>query len=156
HGLYWLPATLASRRPPLVAIDDLHWCDVPSLRWLASLLPRLEDLEVSIVVSLRPSEPGVDPSLVGQILADPLTTIVRPAPLSAAAVTQLVRELVSPTADEAFCLACYETTGGSPLLVHELMRALAAEAIEPTSDSVQELPALAARAGSRAVTVRLA
>jgi len=156
HGLYWLTANLATRRPLLVVIDDLHWCDVPSLRWLAYLLPRLEDLEVSIVLSLRPSEPGVDPSLVGQILADPLATIVRPAPLSKTAVAQLVRELVSPDADEAFCLACHETTGGSPLLVHELMRALAAEGVEPTAASVPELPALAARAGSRAVTVRLA
>ena len=156
HGLYWLTANLAARRPLLVVVDDLHWCDVPSLRWLAYLLPRLEDLEVSIVVGLRPSEPGEDPSLVGQILADPLTTIVRPAPLSTTAVAQLVRELLSPAADDDFCLACHETTGGNPLLVHELLKALAGEGIDPTSASVAQLPALAARAGSRAVTVRLA
>jgi hypothetical protein len=40
---------------------------VPYLSWLAYLLTRLEDLEVSIVVALRPLGQGVDPSLVGQI-----------------------------------------------------------------------------------------
>jgi len=156
HGLYWLTANLAARRPLLLVVDDLHWCDVPSLRWLAYLLPRLEDLEISIVVALRPSEPGVDPSLVGQILADPLTTIVRPAPLSSEAVAQLVREFLSPHADDEFCFACHEATGGNPLLVHELLRALAAEATEPSAENVSQLPELAARAGSRAVSIRLA
>jgi hypothetical protein len=40
---------------------------VPYLSWLAYLLTRLEDLEVSNVVALRPLGQGVDPSLVGQI-----------------------------------------------------------------------------------------
>jgi len=156
HGLYWLTANFAARRPLLLIVDDLHWCDAPSLQWLAYLLPRMEDLEVTIVAGVRPSEPGEDPSLVGQILADPLSTIVRPSPLSTRAVGQLAREILSADADEDFCLACHEATGGNPLLVHELLKAIAGEGVEPTAASVTELPALAARAGSRAVTVRLA
>src|SRR5439155_23276457 len=34
HGLYWLAANFASRKPMLVVVDDLHWADEPSLRWL--------------------------------------------------------------------------------------------------------------------------
>src|SRR5262249_28111635 len=79
-----------------------------------------------------PSEPGEDPSLVGQILADPLSTIVRPSPLSTRAVGQLAREILSADADEDFCLACHEATGGNPLLVHELLKAIAGEGVEPT------------------------
>ena len=42
HGLYWLTANLAARGPLLLAIDDLHWSDLLSQRWLAYLLPRIE------------------------------------------------------------------------------------------------------------------
>src|SRR5262249_9077726 len=41
HGLYWLSANLAGLRPLLLAVDDAHWGDEPSLRWLAYLAPRL-------------------------------------------------------------------------------------------------------------------
>ena len=39
HGLYWLAANLADRRSLLIAVDDAHWADEASLRWLAYLAP---------------------------------------------------------------------------------------------------------------------
>src|SRR6476620_9488132 len=33
HGLYWLAANLAVREPLVLAVDDVHWADAPSLRW---------------------------------------------------------------------------------------------------------------------------
>ena len=42
HGLYWLTVNLAERRPVLIAVDDTHWADEASLRWLAHLAPRLQ------------------------------------------------------------------------------------------------------------------
>jgi predicted ATPase len=47
HGLYWLTANAAARRPLVLTIDDLQCCDLPSLRWLAYLLPRMEGLPCS-------------------------------------------------------------------------------------------------------------
>jgi hypothetical protein len=47
HGLYWLCANLAARRPLLLAVDDAHWCDESSLRFLAYLQRRLEGLRSS-------------------------------------------------------------------------------------------------------------
>ncbi|HEX8101124.1 MAG TPA: BTAD domain-containing putative transcriptional regulator, partial [Solirubrobacteraceae bacterium] len=38
HGLFWLVLNLANERPLLLAVDDLQWCDRPSLRFLAYLL----------------------------------------------------------------------------------------------------------------------
>ena len=32
HGLYWLAANLSATRPLLLAVDDAHWADEPSLR----------------------------------------------------------------------------------------------------------------------------
>jgi DNA-binding CsgD family transcriptional regulator len=155
HGLYWLTANLAARRPLLLALDDLHWCDLPSLRWLAYLLPRMEGLGLLVVVGLRPAEPGEDPGLIGQIVSDPLATIVRPAALSTEAAARLLREGLSPDADDAFCAACQEATGGNPLLLRELVHAIAAEGLAPTEANVPRLRGLGARAGSRAVSLRL-
>ena len=44
HGLYWLCANLAAARPLCLVVDDAHWADAPSLRYLAFLLTRLEEL----------------------------------------------------------------------------------------------------------------
>ena len=44
HGLFWLAANLAARRPLVVAVDDAHWADPPSLRWLTHLARRLDGL----------------------------------------------------------------------------------------------------------------
>jgi len=155
HGLYWLTANLAARGPLLLALDDLHWCDLPSLRWLAYLLPRMEGLGVLVVVGLRPEEPGEDPGLLGQIVSDPLAVVTRPAPLSGDAATQLLRETLSPEAEDAFCAACWEETAGNPLLLRELVHVIADESLAPTEQNVPRLRELGARAGSRAVSLRL-
>jgi DNA-binding CsgD family transcriptional regulator len=155
HGLYWLVANIASKQPLLLVIDDLHWCDLASLRWLAYLLPRMEGLEVVVVAGVRQSEPGEDPALLAQIMSDPLATVVRPAPLSGLAVTELVREAMAVDAEDAFAAACHEITGGNPLLLHELLSALDSEDVLPVEESVPALRDLAARAGWRAVSVRL-
>jgi DNA-binding CsgD family transcriptional regulator/tetratricopeptide (TPR) repeat protein len=155
HGLYWLTANAAAAQPLLVTVDDLHWCDPPSLRWLAYLLARLDGLDVSIVVGLRPMEPSEAPAILAHIVSDPQVSVLRPAPLTPPAVARLVRETVSGEADDAFCAACHEITGGNPLLVRELDRVIAAERLAPTVDNVSRLHELAARAGSRALSGRL-
>ena len=42
HGLYWLTANLSATLPLLLVVDDAHWADEPSLRWLTYLARRLE------------------------------------------------------------------------------------------------------------------
>ena len=54
HGLYWLAANFASRTPTLVVVDDVHWADEPSLRWLLYLARRLEGLPLLLLVGTRP------------------------------------------------------------------------------------------------------
>ena len=60
HGLYWLVVNLAARRPLVIAVDDAHWADAPSLRWLAHLAARVEGLPVALLLAARdgPDEPG--------------------------------------------------------------------------------------------------
>jgi predicted ATPase len=57
HGLYWLTLNLAAQRPLLLAVDDLHWADRPSLRFLAYLARRLDGAPVLLAATLRSNEP---------------------------------------------------------------------------------------------------
>ena len=155
HGLYWLTANLAARGPLLLALDDLHWCDLASLRWLAYVLPRMEGLGLFVVVALRPQEPGEDPGLVAQIVSDPLASVIRPAALSSSAAALLLRRTLSTEADDSFCAACWEETAGNPLLLRELVHVIVDEGLPPIQANVTLLRELGARAGSRAVSLRL-
>jgi DNA-binding CsgD family transcriptional regulator len=108
-----------------------------------------------VLVGLRPQEAGEEPGLIDKIVSDPLAAVIRPAPLSADAAALLVRDALSPDADDAFCAACWEEAAGNPLLVRELVHAIAAEGVGPTEANVARLRELGARAGSRTVSLRL-
>src|SRR3981081_1512367 len=56
HGLVWLTANLAVERALCLSIDDLHWSDRASLRFLAYLERRLEGLGVLITTAARMDE----------------------------------------------------------------------------------------------------
>lgn len=156
HGLYWLTLNLAGEEPLLLAIDDLHWVDHPSLRFVAYLVKRLEELPVLCVSAVRPNEPGADAEMIAEIAADPLTVNLHPGPLSRAAVGDLIAERLAKEPDEAFTAAAHAATGGNPLLLFELLRALAAEDVAPRADRVSVVADLGPRAASRAVLLRLA
>ena len=148
-----LPSTLAESRPVLISVDDLQWADEASLRLLAYPVRRLEGVAVAVLATVRPLA-DEDPVLA-ELLADPATTFVRPSALTAPAVAELVRARLSPDADDAFCRACHRTTGGNPLLLHELVRTLATEEIEPSAASVEAVERLAPDAVARSVRLRL-
>ncbi|MBI5106124.1 MAG: ATP-binding protein, partial [Solirubrobacterales bacterium] len=124
HGLFWLVLNLAAERPVLLAVDDLHWCDRPSLRFIAYLARRLEDVPVLLAASWRTTDPGTDPVLLSELAQDPDVAAVRPGPLTEAAVAEVVRAALGPAAEAAFCAACHGATGGNPLLLRQLLRAL--------------------------------
>ena len=107
HGLFWVALNLAAERPLVLAIDDLHWCDRPSLRFVAYLARRLEGQPILVGATMRTGEPGTDVALLGEIAHDPSTVAVRPVPLSADAVRALVRERLGADAEEPFCAACH-------------------------------------------------
>ena len=155
HGLYRLTAHLA-QHPVMLVVDDLHWADAPSLRFLAYLMLRLGELPLLLVTAMRHAEPAVEQHLISQIITDPLATVLRPAPLSKDASSRLVRTVLTGKAQDAFCLACHAATGGNPLLLRELVDAVVAEGVEPTATGVLRLGEIGPRAVKRRVTLRLA
>src|SRR4051812_46218258 len=131
HGLYWAVVNHAGERPLVLVVDDLHWCDRSSLRFLAYLVRRLAGLPVLVATARRPAEPGSDAVLMGEIAGDAQTTTVTPGALTSAAAAELVRARLGAEADDGFCAACHEATGGNPLLLGELLAALVAEGVPP-------------------------
>lgn len=155
HGLYWLTSNLADRAPLLLAVDDAHWADAPSLAFLLYLARRVDDLPVLLVAALRPAEPEARDGLVTRLLADPHAAFLRPEPLSPAGVTDLVRAGLSARAESAFCAACHRATGGNPFLVGELVRALERDGVAPTAAAADGVGAQVPDAVRRQVLARL-
>jgi class 3 adenylate cyclase/DNA-binding CsgD family transcriptional regulator/tetratricopeptide (TPR) repeat protein len=154
HGLFWLVANLAARSPALLVVDDAHWSDHPSLRWIAYLARRLEGLPVLLLLGLRPPEPS-DSAALAELMSDPSTSVLRLGALSEAAASMLVREQLGEEGDAEFVAACHEATGGNPLFVRELLSTLAAERVPPRREHAKRVRELGPQAVSRAVRLRL-
>lgn len=118
-----LAGRLAAERPIMIAIDDVHWADVPSLRWLCHLAARAADLRVLVMVAFRPLEPGGAADFLAELDGSANATL-RPSPLTAAATSQLVDDALEGSADASASAAVHEVTGGNPLLIGELLRHL--------------------------------
>lgn len=156
HGLFWLTANACQDRPLVLVADDLQWCDVPSLRFLAFLLPRLADLGVLVVAGLRTGEPAGDERLVHQIITDPVTVPLWPQPLSLHATGQLLAEVLPGDVNAEFAAACHAASGGNPLLLAELARTLVAEGLAPTAANAGRAGGLGPAGVARLVAARLA
>jgi DNA-binding CsgD family transcriptional regulator len=156
HGLYWLAVNLSSERPLLLAVDDLHWCDAASLRFLAYLARRLEDLSVVLVASLRSSEADANQAILEELTSEPIAQVLMPGPLTEAAVAEIVRDRLGEAVEAPFVEACHSSTGGNPLLLNELLKALVADRIAPDAAHVDVVAELGPRAASRSVLLRLA
>jgi DNA-binding NarL/FixJ family response regulator len=157
HGLYWLAANVAFQQPTLLAIDDVHWADTPSLRWLLYLTRRLEGVPLLVVAGARPPEgESRDPTLVAELIADPEAAAIRPEPLGTASIAVLARKLHGLQPDEEFSAAVETATGGNPLFVSAVLDAVAREGIDPTVEHVPRMLEIGAQGVARAVGLRLA
>jgi AAA ATPase domain len=143
HGLYWLCANLGRRSPLLLCIDDAHWADQASLRFLNYLVRRLAELPIAVVAATRPAESPEGSPLLAALTADPSSEVLVLAPLSERAVADLVRLGLGAEVESVFARACHELTGGVPFLVQELIRTIVEEGIEPTSAVASRVSALA-------------
>ncbi|NEA36885.1 LuxR family transcriptional regulator [Streptomyces sp. SID13031] len=155
HGMFWLTSDLSRTTPLLFLLDDLHWADEPSLRFIAYLLPRLEDLRVLLLLGMRPDEPGAATNLLDLITVDAATTILRPGPLSRVAAAALLAETFGREPDEAIVVACHEATGGNPFLLAELARSARADGLLPIVENRQEILRGGALSLSRRTSLQL-
>jgi DNA-binding CsgD family transcriptional regulator len=155
HGLYWLVANLADRGPMALLVDDVHWADAASLRFVDYLARRVSGLALALVVAARSGEPAaVEERLLG-LERSAGATVLHPPPLSARAVARRVRERLPREPDEAFCRACFDATGGNPLFLDELLRELEAGGAEPTAEAAGSVGTVGPEAVARLTLARL-
>ena len=149
HGLYWLTANLAAEQPVLVLADDLHWADLPSLRWLAYLAQRIDGLAGGLIAGARPAEAGAGQPVLDALAANPSVAVIEPRGLSEAAVARALGDGAAP----AFVAACARVTGGNPFLLGELLRELSQ--VAPTDANAPLVARQTSRGVSRAALARL-
>jgi DNA-binding CsgD family transcriptional regulator len=155
HGLYWLSANLGRRSPLLLCVDDVHWADQASLRFLHYLGRRIEELPIAVIAAARPARSADGSPLAAGLAADPSAEVIELAPLSQRGVAKLMRLAFGTDVEPAFAVACHEATGGVPFLVRELIRAIAGQGIEPTAAASSRVAGLAPRAVSHSIVQRL-
>ncbi|MDV9178226.1 AAA family ATPase, partial [Streptomyces sp. W16] len=143
-GLVAAVRRLAKREWPLVLlIDDAHWADQETLRWLAAFAERLDDLSVLVVVARRPDEvTGERGRYLDAIAALTGHAITHLNALTPRATAGLTRATVGPHADDPFCREVWAVTGGNPYETVELLAKVQDSQLEPVEPSAAELRAL--------------
>ena len=155
HGLYWLTANLAARRPLLISVDDAHWGDAASLRFLVYLGRRVAELPVAVVAAMRPAVEGPAVELLDRLRREPGAASLRIPPLSERAGVVLVRDLFGDEAGEGFARACHEATGGNPFLLRELAASLRERRVGPEAALSSWLDAPLPRSISAGIVARV-
>jgi DNA-binding CsgD family transcriptional regulator len=154
HGLYWLASNISSDAPLVLAVDDLQWIDRPSARALAFIARRLEGQPLGLILATRPLDPD-ETQVSATLVTDPATRVLRPSPLTTAAVGTLVRDRLGAEPHERFVAACLRTTGGNPFLLGELLDEAATCGLLPTAAAAGELAELIPPGVAGTVLLRL-
>jgi len=155
HGLHWVAANIAERRPLLLTVDDAHAADEASLRALLYTAQRIEDLPLAMVLTARPqpASAGSGDALTA-LATHALTCRLELAPLSERAIAAIVRAQL-PGADDAFCAACARVTAGNPFYARELLAALTAAGVTPDAAHAAQVRDVGPLTIARAVAARL-
>jgi DNA-binding SARP family transcriptional activator/tetratricopeptide (TPR) repeat protein len=146
EALAQLVIRLAEGQALLLVLDDLHWADDASLRFLAFLGRRLSRWPVLIVVTARVEELD-GPAILGPTLAElregrclvslPLAPLPRPD--TEALITALRPSIATSAAREGLIEHVWAMSEGNPFVVVEAMRSLPpGNAPTPTAPALPE------------------
>ena len=155
HGLHWLCARLAEQRPLALLVDDAHWADEHSLRFLAYLEARIEEIPACVILAVRTGEAAAAGGALSQLIEREPLTAIRPLPLSPTAVAELVRDSLGEQTADQVCIECARTTGGNPLLARQLISALKERGGDRASLDASAIAAIGPPSVARFVTDRL-
>ena len=121
-------ALIAVRRPLLLVLDNLEWCDQETLAFITFCLRLAEGAHLLVAATLRQDDLDEDPALAGWIIrmrATGLLTEIPLSPLEAADTARLARAISGRPLPEARADLLQAATGGFPLYIIEAARGTA-------------------------------
>jgi DNA-binding NarL/FixJ family response regulator len=139
---------LAARGTVVALIDDAHWLDAPTVRWLDYLRGRLADLRILIVLTVREAATQHLSTPLHRVLGDARLELWSLAPLSPAAIAALLQARLGFEPHPALVAGCAEATAGNAFAVCELIAALELDGGDPDEIAArltQRVPATIAR-----------
>ncbi|MFD7710971.1 ATP-binding protein [Streptomyces sp. NPDC059786] len=155
-GLVAAVRRLAKREWPLVLlIDDAHWADLETLRWLAGFAERLDDLAVLVLVARRPGETSGESARHLDTVAAAAGPVTALSALTPDATAGLTRATLGEHADAPFCREVWAVTGGNPYESVELLAKVQDSGLDPVEASAAGLRALNRSARGRGLVARL-
>ncbi|WP_438020688.1 AAA family ATPase [Sorangium sp. So ce315] len=108
-------------QPVLLALDDLHWGDLPTVTLVEAALRKLKGRPFAVLALARPGVHDLFPGLWGPHLLKE----IRLAPLPPAGGERLVREALGDRASAELVRAIVERADGNALYLEEQIRAAA-------------------------------
>jgi DNA-binding SARP family transcriptional activator/tetratricopeptide (TPR) repeat protein len=127
HRLFEAVAVIVSQAaedaPVVLAIEDLHWADPPTLLLLAHLVRRLSRERLMVLGTVRDDEPDAAlRELMGELERERRLERVELGGLDADGVAALVAAWLGDRASAALVAVVGRKSGGNPLFVEELAR----------------------------------
>jgi len=119
-----LVARIAAERPAVLALDDLHWADQASIEVLQYLCLDLPDVPLLVAVAIRSEEVARRPELRHFLAAArraPWTTHVVLDRLGRAGVDAVIASRLGGDVTPRINELVAARSGGTPLLIHELL-----------------------------------
>jgi DNA-binding CsgD family transcriptional regulator len=153
HGLYWLLNNIADESPVGLFVDDLHWADAESLRFLNYLAPRLDGIAVAVISSVRTGEQAL--AGLDRLTGDPEATVLHPRPLSAGGTAAFCEHRLDSVVSDDFAKACRDATGGNPFFLDALLREVREEAIATDARGADQVRRSGPAAVAQGVLLRL-
>jgi DNA-binding NarL/FixJ family response regulator len=154
HSFYWALVGLSDLGPVALVVDDAQWADSLSLRFLAFVVKRSDGLPLLVALGCRDVAAAERSEALAAVLSGP-GSVIRPAPLSGAAIRVLLAGAVGREFDDAVVDEAERLTEGNPLYVRELADWLSA-AGEGAADPLEAIRGAAPAAVGRRVQATLA
>src|SRR5215468_2032008 len=135
-------ATCAARAPVLLCLEDLHWADISTIATTGTLVTRLGDLPLAVLVTLRPAPRPREVDHLIERLRSAGAGMLHLPPLPEDAVLRIAGAILG-AAPGLLLRERIAAAAGNPLFVVELLRALQQEGliskVEDTAEVIRPL-----------------